>query len=70
MAAALAATRVDVCSCHAGSGGSPESRLSLSPVTGTDSSRAGDRGARSAELGDHLGGEELEMVEIGHVQRL
>lgn len=54
----LAARSVEVRSCHAGS------------VTGTDSSRDLAVRGGSDQLADDLGGKEVKVVEIGHVESL
>ncbi len=65
-AAALTPSSVDGRLCHAGFGAS-----SLSgPVTGTDSNRASVRSAGSAELRDDRLGDELDVLEVRHVENL
>jgi hypothetical protein len=65
--ATLAPTTVEVRSCHAGPSSGSSSR---SPVTGTDSSRGRGSATRSVELADDLAGEQLQVVEVGHVEQL
>ena len=64
MAPALAPTTVDVRSCQAGSSSSWSASVTGLMVA------AGDRGGRSAQLRDDLGGEELDVVQIGLVENL
>src|ERR671917_585837 len=49
---------------------SPSRSSKSRPVTGTDSSPGRCAAALSAELGNHLAGEELHVVEVGHVEHL
>lgn len=61
----LAPTTVDVRSCHAGS-----SSLESSPLTASDSSRGRPASDGSAQERGDLAGEELQVLEIGHVEEL
>src|SRR3954451_17324600 len=69
-AATLAPTNVDVRSCQAGSSSLESSPRSSLPVTAFDSSRARQALRRSTALRDDVAREELQMVEIGHVEKL
>lgn len=65
-AATLAPTTVEVRSCHAGS----TSFESLPAVTGSDSSRAGSVPGGSTQRRDDRVGEEVDVIEVGHVEKL
>jgi hypothetical protein len=76
MALAPSSARVELCQGSDGSSPSNSSTDSSSPnsssrsglATTTDINLRTCANAASSELGDHLGGEQLEVVEIGHIQ--
>ncbi len=62
-ALAPSTARVELCQ---GCGSSPSS----TSVTATDIRPGTCENVGSAELGDHVGGEQLQVVQVGHVQKL